>query len=307
MVYSKIAIRPSSGLLASIYLNREFSGWVGQIIGGSFGSNMEYNFTGNVVTTVTDKPIDINVRLTPTVPVPRTPARYYLNVLSSGKDFTVSLTDDDIQAPSILYKYNETTTYTKPSISFNRNVIWKQSCVIREIKYNYSENPATIEFTITTKQPVLYGPELSVYAGFGNQNWSQAIADVNSVFDTINSTIGYVDITRLRIGLPPVGTTSYQIFNQGLMQFHAKVVGSSTTENGLFDMTKSDSGGRLFTISGGYQPLSTTCYASEAYPAIPAPDIMAFIRALRPPAKFNIPNYGNCFVAMDLQMVRKGL
>lgn len=307
MVYSKIAIRPSSGLLASIYLNREFSGWAGQIIGGSFGSNTEYNFTGNVVTTVTDKPIDINVRLTPTVPIPRTSARYYLNVLSNGKDFTVSLTDDDIQAPSILYKNNETTTYTKPSITFNRNVIWKQTCVIREIKYNYSENPATIEFTVTTKQPALYGPEISVYAGFGNQTWAQAIVDINNVFDQINSTIGYVDITRLRIGLPPVGTTSYQIFNQGLTQFHAKVVGSSTSENGLFEMTKTDTGGRLFTISGGYQPLSSTCYASEAYPAIPATDIMAFIRALRPPAKFNIPNYGNCFVAMDLQMVRKGL
>lgn len=307
MVYSKIAIRPTSGLLASIYLNREFSGWAGQIVGGSFGSNTEYNFTGNVATTVTDKPIDINVRLTPTVPVPQTSARYYLNVLSNGKDFTVSLTDDDIQAPSILYKNNETTTYTKPSILFNRNVIWKQSCVIREIKYNYSENPATIEFTVTTKQPALYGPEISVYAGFGNQNWSQAIVDVNDVFNRINSTIGYVDITRLRIGLPPVGTTSYQIFNQGLTQFHAKVVGSSTTENGLFEMTKTDTGSRLFSITGGYQPLSSTCYASEAYPAIPASDIMAFIRALRPPVKINIPNYGDCFVAMDLQMVRKGL
>lgn len=307
MVYSKITIRPTSGLLATIYLNREFSGWAGQIIGGSFGSNTEYNFTGNVATTVTDKPIDINVRLTPTVPIPKTPVRYYLNVLSNSKDFTVSLTDDDIKAPSILYKYNETTTYTKPSILFNRNVIWKQSCVIREIKYNYSENPATIEFTVTTKQPVLYGPELSVYVGFGNQNWSQAVADVNDVLNQINSTIGYVDITRLQIGLPPVGTTSYQIFNQGLTQFHAKVVGSSTTEKGLFDMTKTDTGGRLFKISGGYQPLSSTCYASEAYPAIPTADIMTFIRALRPPDKFNIPNYGNCFVAMDLQMVRKGL
>lgn len=307
MVYSKITIRPGSGLLASIYLNQEYNGWVGQIIGGSFGNNTEYNFTGNVVTTVTDRPIDINVRLTPTVPVPQTSARYYLNALSNGKDFTVSLTDDSIQAPSILYKYNETTTYTKPSILFNRNVTWKQTCVIREIKYNYSESPATIEFTITTKNPLIYGPEISIYAGFGNQNWSQAINDVSEVFNKINPTIGYVDITRLRIGLPPVGNTSWQIFSQGLTQFHAKVTGSSTTNDGLFEMTRTDTGGRAFNITGGYQPLSSTCYASEAYTAVPAPDIMAFLRGLRPPAKFNIPNYGNCFVAMDLQMVRKGL
>lgn len=307
MAYSKIAIRPTSGLLSTIYLNDEYNGWVGQIIGGSFSRNTEYNFTGNVVTTVTDKPIDINVRLTPTVPVPQTSARHYLNTLANGNDFTVSLTEENLNAPSILYKYNETTTYTKPSILFNRNVTWKQSCVIREIKYNYSENPATIEFTVTTKNPTIYGPEISIYVGFGNQNWSQAINDVSAVFDKINSTIGYVDITRLRIGLPPVGNTSWQIFSQGLTQFNATVVGSSTTENGLFEMTKSDTGGRLFTISGGYQPLSSTCYASEAYPAIPATDIMAFFRALRPPVKFNIPNYGSCFVAMDLQMVRKGL
>lgn len=307
MVYSKITFRPNGGLLMSIFLNREYNGWVGQIIGGSFGTNTEYNFTGNVVTTVTDKPIDINIRLTPTVPVPQTSARYYLNALSNGKDFMVNITEDGVYAPSILYKYNETTTYTKPSILFNKNMVWKQSCVIREIKYNYSENPATIEFTVTTKKPVIYGPEISIYAGFGNQNWNQAITDVNSIFDKINSTIGYVDITRLRIGLPPVGNTSWQIFNQGLTQFNAKVVGSSTSENGLFEMTKTDTGGRAFNITGGYQSLSSTCYASEAYPAVPAPDIMAFLRSLRPPAKFNIPNYGDCFVAMDLQMVRKGL
>lgn len=307
MVYSKITFRPNSGLLASIFLNREYRGWVGQIIGGSFGTNTEYNFTGNVVTTVTDKPIDINVRLTPTVPVPEASARYYLNALSNGKDFMVSLSEDGVQAPSIVYKNNETTTYTKPSILFNRNVVWKQTCIIREIKYNYSENPASIEFTITTKNPVLYGPEIAIYVGFGNQNWQQAISDVSEVFDKINSTIGYVDITRLRIGLPPVGDTSWQIFSQGLTQFNATVVGSSTTENGLFEMTRTDTSGRLFNITGGYQALSSTCYASEAYPAVPAPDIMAFLRALRPPAKFDIPNYGKCYVAMDLQMVRKGL
>lgn len=307
MVYSKITIRPNGGLLASVFLNKEYNGWVGQIIGGSFGTNTEYNFTGNVVTTVTDRPIDINVRLTPTVPVPQTSARYYLNALSNGKDFMVSISEDNFQAPSILYKYGETTTYTKPSISFNRNVVWKQTCVIREIKYNYSENPATIEFTITTKNPVLYGPEISIYAGFGNQNWSNAIADVDEIFNRINSTIGYVDVSRLRIGLPPVGNSSWQIFSRGLTQFSANVVGSSTTENGLFEMTRSDTGGRLFNITGGYQALSATCYASEAFPAIPAPDIMAFLRALRPPAKFTIPNYGSCYVAMDLQMVRKGL
>lgn len=307
MVYSMLKIFPMSGIGMAIPLNVESEGWVAQILNGSFGVNKEYNFTGNVVTTVTDKPIDINVRLTPTVPIPEKPVRYFLDVLSNGSDLTVQLIDDSVKAPSINYKLNETNTYTKPSISFNRKVIWKQDCVIREIKYNYSDHPATIEFTITTKNPVLYGPEFSLYMGFGNQTWPQSITNTKEILDKLYTQIGYLDITRLRIGLIPVGNNSYQIFNKGLTQFHAYVNGSSTTENGLFEMTKSPIGSRLFNITGGYQAQSSTCYASEAYPMISTNDISNFISNLRMPAKFNIPNYGNCFIAMDLVMTRKGL
>lgn len=308
MVYSMLKILPVSGRGFVSGLNREDRGWVAQILNGSFGINKEYNFTGNVVTTVTDKPIDINVRLTPTVPIPEQSPRYFLDTLSNGSDLTVQITDDSVKAPSINYKYNETTTYTKPEVLFNRKVIWKQECVIREIKYDYSANPAVIDFTITTKNPVLYGPEIGIYVGLGNQNWSQAINDAQSILDKLYANLGYFDITRLRIGLPPVGSNSYQIFNRGLTQFHAYVNGSSTTENGLFEMTKSETGGRIFNITGGYQALSSTCYASEAYPAITPPDISAFLKNLnRTPTKFAIPNIGNAYVAIDLVMSRKGL
>lgn len=308
MVYSTLKIFPTSGIGFALKLNEESEGWVAQILNGSFGINKEYNFTGNVVTTVTDKPIDINVRLTPTVPIPSKPVRYFLDVLSNGSDLNVQLVDDGIKAPSINYKLNETNTYTKPTIFFNRKVIWKQDCVVREIKYNYSDNPATIDFTITTKNPVLYGPEFSLYMGFGNQTWSQSITNTQAILDALYTQIGYLDITRLRIGLPPIGNSSYQIFNRGLTQFHAYVNGSSTTENGLFEMSKSETGGRLFNITGGYQALSSTCYASEAYPSISVNDISAFMKNFsRQPVKFDIPNYGSCFVAMDLVMTRKGL
>lgn len=231
-----------------------------------------------------------------------------MHALANGSNLTIQLTDESIKAPSISYKYNETTTYTKPDVSFNRKVIWKQDCVVREIKYEYSANPATIDFTITTKNPVLYGPELSIYVGLGNQNWSQAINDAQSILDKLYANLGYFDILRLLIGLPRVGSNSYQIFNAGLTQFHAYVNGSSTTENGLFEMTKSETGGRLFKITGGYQALSSTCYASEAYPAITPSDISAFLKNFnREPAKFNIPNIGNAYMAMDLVMTRKGL
>lgn len=307
MVYSMLKLLPMSGPGFVTDLNNPDEGWVAQILNGSFGGNKEYNFTGNVVTTVTDKPIDINVRLTPTVPIPARPARYFLDVLANSSDMTVQLTDDSIKAPSIMYKYNE-PTYTKPQVLFNRTVIWKQDCVVREIKYDYSANPAVIDFTITTKNPVLYGPEFAMLIGLSNQNWAQAIADAKSILDKLYINLGYLDIVRLRMGLPPVGTNSYQIFNRGLTQFHAYVKGSSSTENGFFEMVKSDTGGRNFNITGGYQPLSSTCYASEAYPAITPSDISAFLTNLNPPpVKFSIPNIGYAYIAIDLSMVRKGL
>lgn len=308
MVYSMIKLLPMSGPGFVTDLNRPDEGWVAQILNGSFGGNKEYNFTGNVVTTVTDKPIDINVRLTPTVPFPKRSPRYFLDVLSNNSDLTVQITDDSIKAPSIWYKYNETTTYTKPNVTFDRKVIWKQSCVIREIKYDYSASPATIDFTITTKNPVLYGPEFAMFVGLGNQNWSQALNDAQTILDKLYINLGYLDIVRLRIGLPPVGNDKYQIFNRGLTQFHAYVNGSSTTENGFFDMTKTESGTRLFNITGGYQALSSTCYASEAYPIITSSEVSAFLRNFsKQPVKFGIPGIGSAYVAIDFAMARKGL
>lgn len=307
MAYSMLTIKPEGGIIARFPLNQVHEGWVCQILNGTFGGNKEYNFTGNVVTTVTDKPIDINVRLTPAVPIPARPARYILDILANGNNLTIDLVDDSIMAPSILYKLNETTTYTQPSISFNRKVHWSQACVVREIKYNYSEYPATIEFTITTQSPVLYGPEFSIYMGFGNQTWNQSIVNTQKLYDELFRVIGYLDIKKLQIGLPPIGDASFQLFNNALPQFHAKLIGSSSTDNGLFTMTKTETGERRFEISGGYQALSSLCYASEAYPAITIPNLSAFMNRIRPPAKFALPNYGNCYLAMDLIMIRKGL
>ena len=307
MAYSRIQLVPDSGSGLGVDLNVERDGWVGQIIGGSFGTNTEYNFTGNVATAVTDKPIDINVRLTPTVPIPKKPARDYLDALSSSRNLTVVLREEKLFAPSIDYKFNETTTYTRPTVRFDRPVYWKQACVVREIKYNYSENPATIEFTVTTKSPALYGSEIDIYMGFGNQNWLQSLSNTQAIYDQLYIKLGNFDISSLQIGLPPVGDTKYQIFNGGLTQFHATVQGSSTSDNGFFEMKKSDTGGRVFNITGGYQSLSSICYASEAYPAFPITDVATFTRSLRQPAKFNIPNRGDAYVKMTLQMVRKGL
>lgn len=307
MAYSLITLKPSIGPAWVQQLNKVDAGWVAQILNGSFGNNKDYNFTGNVVTTTTDKPIDINIRLTPTVPVPERPARYFLDLLSSEKDMSVELRDDSIMAPTITYKQNEVDTYTPPTLALNRKVYWKQDCVVREVKYNYSDNPATIEFTLSTKTPVLDGPTFDIYVGLGNQNWKQAADDALFLLNNPSFKIGYVDVETLSIGLPPVGNTSYQIFNGGLTHFKAKMVGNSTTDNGFFTMTRYIDGRRGFKITGGYNDTASLCYSSVAFPMTPLEDIKTFLRTLRAPAKFNVAGYGPCYVKMGLRMVRKSL
>lgn len=307
MAYSLITLKPSVGPSWVQQLNEVDNGWVAQILNGSFGNNKDYNFTGNVVTTTTDKPIDINIRLTPTVPVPERPARYFLDLLSSEKDMSVELRDDSIMAPTITYKQNEVNTYTPPTLALNRKVYWKQDCVVREVKYNYSDNPATIEFTLSTKTPVLDGPTFDIYVGLGNQNWRQATDDALFLLNNPSFKIGYIDVETLSIGLPPVGKSSYQIFNGGLTHFNAKMVGNSTTNNGFFTMTRHNDGRRGFKITGGYDDTASLCYSSVAFPMTPLEDVKTFLRTLREPAKFNVNGYGPCYVKMGLRMVRKSL
>lgn len=307
MAYSLIILKPSIGTSWAQRLNEVNDGWVAQILNGSFGNNKDYNFTGNVVTTTTDKPIDINIRLIPTVPVPERPARYFLDLLSYEKDMSVELRDDSVMAPTITYKQNEVNTYTPPTLALNRKVYWRQDCVVREVKYNYSDNPATIEFTLSTKTPVLDGPTFDIYVGLGNQNWRQATDDALFLLNHPSLKIGYVDVETLSIGLPPVGNSSYQIFNSGLTHFKAKMVGNSTTNNGFFTMTRYIDGRRGFTITGGYADTASLCYSSVAFPMTPLEDVKTFLRTLREPAKFNAAGYGPCYVKMSLRMVRKSL
>ena len=307
MAYSLIILKPSSGPSWVQRLNEVDDGWVAQILNGSFGNNKDYNFTGNVVTTTTDKPIDINIRLTPAAPVPERPARYFLDLLSSEKDMSVTLRDDSIMAPTITYKQNEVNAYTPPTLALNRKVYWQQNCVVREVKYNYSDYPATIEFTISTKTPVLDGPTFDIYVGLGNQNWRQATDDALFLLNNPSFKIGYVDVETLSIGLPPVGNSSYQIFNGGLTHFKAKMVGNSTTNNGFFTMTRYNDGRRDFKITGGYNDTASLCYSSVAFPMTPLEDVKTFLQTLREPAKFNVTGYGPCYVKMGLRMVRKSL
>lgn len=307
MAYTKVRILNSNGLELPLYLNRVDQGWVAQILNGSFGPNREYNFTGNVVTSMSEKHIDINMRLTPAVPIPERPARYFLDYLSSKNISTVELTDPSLIVPTVNYKPNETTKYTKPTLSFGRVSPFTQACVIRELKYNYAESPATIEFTISTKLPVMYGYTFTLYMGLGNQTWTQAQNDITSTIQSISTEIGPVDIRELKLSLPAIGNSKYRIFDGDMDMFAALLQGNSSSNPGVFTMYGLIDGTRRFSISGGYDANAAACYAYESYPAFDIRSLYDWIRFLKEPPKISLDSMGTGYCKLNMVMVRKSL
>lgn len=307
MTYTKVRILNDNGLELPLYLNRVDRGWVAQILNGSFGPNREYNFTGNVVTSMSEKQIDINMRLTPAVPIPARPARYFLEYLSSKRTSSVELTDPSLIVPTVQYKPNETTTYTTPSLSFGRVSPFTQSCVIRELKYNYTESPATIEFTISTKLPVMYGYTFQLYMGLGNQNWTQAQSDIVSTIQSIATEIGPVDIRELKLSLPAIGTSKYRVFDGDMDMFAAMLQGNSSSNPGVFTMQGLIDGTRRFSIEGGYDANAAACYAYESYPAFDIRQLSSWIRYLKEPPKINLDGIGKGYCKLNMVMTRKSL
>lgn len=307
MAYTKVRILTNTGLELPLYLNREDGGWVAQILNGSFGPNREYNFTGNVVTSMSENHIDINMRLTPTVPIPRRPARYFLDYLSSKDISTVELTDPSLIVPEIRYVNKETTTYTTPTVNFGRVSAFTQSCVIRELKYNYSESPATIEFTISTKLPIMYGYSFDLYMGLGNQNWNQAVSDITSVIGLIAPKIGPVDIREFKLSLPAIGNSKYKIFDGDMDMFAAMLQGNSTSNPGVFTMNGLIDGTRRFSISGGYDANAAACYAYESYPAFDIRNMSYWLKLLKEPPKIQLDMVGKGYCKLNMVMVRKSL
>lgn len=307
MTYTKVRILNDNGLELPLYLNRVDGGWVAQILNGSFGPNREYNFTGNVVTSMSEKQIDINMRLTPAVPIPERPARYFLDYLSSKRISTVELTDPSLIVPVVKYKPNETTTYTQPNLSFGRVSPFTQSCVIRELKYNYTESPATIEFTISTKLPIMYGYSFSLYMGFGNQNWTQAQSDIVSTIQSIATQIGPVDLRELQLSLPAIGTSKYRIFDGDMDMFAALLQGNSSSNPGTFSMYGLIDGTRRFSISGGYDANAAACYAYESYPAFDIRQMISWLKYLKQPPKISLDNKGYGYCKLEMVMARKSL
>lgn len=307
MPYKRVRILTGTGLELALPLDRVDRGWAAQILNGSFGPNREYNFTGNVVTSMTEKQIDINMRLTPAVSVPERSARYFLNYLSSKDVSTVEITDPSLIVPVVKYKSNETTTYTKPTVTFGRVSPFTQACVIRELKYNYSESPATIEFTISTKLPIMYGYSFTLYMGLGNQNWNQSISDIVSTIQMIAPQIGPVDLRELKLSLPAIGNSKYRIFDGDMDMFAAMLKGNSSSNPGVFTMNGLIDGTRRFSITGGYDANAAACYSYESYPAFDIRNMSSWLRYLKEPPKISLDGIGNGYCKLEMVMARKNL
>lgn len=307
MTYTKVAINTSTGLSLPFYLNRVDRGWVAQILNGTFGSNREYNFTGNTVTSMSEKQIDINMRLTPAVPIPERPARLFLDYLSSPRIHTVELTDPAQTVPVVTYTKNETSTYTKPTIAYSPANPFLQSCVIRELKYNYSESPATIEFTISTKLPIMYGYTFTLYMGLGNQNWLQGLSDIISTIQTIAPNIGPVDLRQMKLSLPGIGNQKYRIFDDAMNELFGATLQGNSSNPGVFIMNGLIDGTRRFSIEGGYDANAAACVSYQAYPAFDIRDLSTWLRSLKQPPKIALDNVGNGYAKFEFVMVRKGL
>lgn len=307
MTYTKVVVNTSTGLTLPFNLNRVDRGWVAQILNGTFGLNREYNFTGNTVTSMSEKQIDINMRLTPAVPIPERPARYYLDFLSSPRIHTVELTDPGQRVPVVTYTKNETSTYTKPTVAYSPENPFLQSCVIRELKYNYSESPATIEFTISTKLPIMYGYTFTLYMGLGNQNWFQALTDVISTIQTIAPNIGPVDLRQMKLSLPGVGNQKYRIFDDAMNELFGATLQGNSSNPGVFTMNGLIDGTRRFSIEGGYDANAAACVSYQAYPAFDIRDLSTWLRRLKQPPKIALDSVGNGYAKFEFVMVRKGL
>lgn len=307
MTYTTVTLTTYTGPELKLKLNEITDGWVPQILNGTFGSNREYNFTGNTVTSMSEKQIDINMRLTPAVPRPEKSARYFLNYLSHSQINTVKLFDSTLNRPLIRYVSNETSTYTKPTVDVVGYNELHQSCVIRELKYNYSESPATIEFTISTKSPILYGNSFTIYMGLGNQTWTQAVDDVNRVIREIAPRIGEVDVRTIELSLPAIGTSTYNIFNNNLDAYRVSLRGNSSTNPGKFSMYGLINGTKRFSITGGYDTNAASCYSLKAYPTFPISDLGLQVSLWKPAPKINLDGIGNGYAKLEMVLVRKGL
>lgn len=246
-------------------LNVIQQGWVAQIIEGTFGAKTNFSFTDGNLTSVESSTIDINVRLTPVVTITERTPESILNFLAGvAMNSEVNITDTDIPGLSINYTTkNDVSTATLLEAPTST---WSQACIIREIKYNYSENPATIEFTISTTKPFLRGSVLDFYYKLKNTPKSDSYSQFNTIFNRLTELNVSGDVEGLALALPPGEKGSSRTVTVNNFPYKIFVRTEDTTKACEAWIRSYNSGHKKFSFVGGANGLISYAYVEEAYP-----------------------------------------
>lgn len=307
MPISRITIQSSTTNKDLIFdLNTIQQGWVAQIIEGTFGDTKSYSFTDGKLMNVESKSIDINVRLTPAMTITeRTPEEILRFLSGAYVNSKVTLIDTDIQGLSINY-INKGDIYNA-ELSELPSSTWSQNCVIREIKYNYSEKPATIEFTISTMKPFLVGSTLDFYYGIRNTPQQVYRQQFYKIFERLKDLNVYGDIESLAMTFPQ----SYKDFSRTIAFDGFPYVAYIKTEepNSPCELwlNKNSSGNKTFTFRGGASYSSSYAYITEAYPMFTIGHVKYLLEAYGYTTDKINTGYGPVAAWIRFVQIKKGL
>lgn len=278
MPISRIAIKKNmsdQGLVLD--LNVIQKGWVSQVLGGTFGNTNSYSFTDGVLTAVESATIDINIRMTPAMVLTERTPEEVLNFLGGGgPEFVVEITDDDFPRLTI-NNVPKNGVYTSTLVKMSTGSVWSQTCVVRDIKYNYSEAPATIEFTVSTLKPYLEGDKLDFYLGLQNTSFNDSYRDFKAITDKLNELNVRVDIKDMIMAINTGNKDSYvDIIEPGIPYFAHAVYSGGTTGGEVRIQTLSDDR-KSIRFGGSINGSVSYGYVSEAYPRILPSSLFSFI------------------------------
>lgn len=278
MPISRIAIKKNlsdQGLVLD--LNVIQKGWVSQVLGGTFGNANSYSFTDGVLTAVESATIDINVRMTPAMVLTERTPEEVLNFLGGGgPEFVVEITDDDFPRLTI-NNVPKNGVYTSTLVKLPTGSVWSQTCVVRDIKYNYSEAPATIEFTVSTLKPYLEGDKLDFYLGLQNTSFNDSYRDLKAIADKLNELNARVDIKDMIMAINTGSKDSYvDIIESNIPYFIHAVYSGGTTGGEVHIQTLSDNR-KSIRFGGSINKPVSYGYVSEAYPRILPSNLLNFI------------------------------
>lgn len=275
MPISRIELKGTGINQLTLDLNVIQKGWVTQILGGTFANTNSYSFTDGNLTNIETSSIDINVRMTPAMTyTERTPEEVLSFLGGVNSDYTVRLTDTDFPDLGIRTSVNNATGVATISLlESNLASLWSQKCVVHSIKYNYSEKPATIEFTISTLKPFLEGTALDFYHGLKNTPRNTSFNQLSNVCDRLNALKVKAAIRKMDLSAPAgtSGTADNLRIPDSPYFAHIEYVGGS--DPGQISVTTLFDGRTVFAFGGGLNNTLSYGYVSESYPAI-SPDVL---------------------------------